>query len=688
MGIDAVIVLLFVILCLFIGIVLRVFFKDSFIPYTVALFVTGMIIGFITRVNANNVADTLEETFISVGNISPDFILYIFLPILIFEASMNMDIHIFRNTFINASILAVPGLIFSLILTGGMMMLIQNLIPGYGFEWTWTIAFMFGALISATDPIAVVALLNDLKIKKNFATLVDGESMLNDGTSIVFFMLFFSSFTGAAIHHGALVNFLITVLSAIIIGFLFSLVSLWATKRTHNDAKVQNSILIIAAYILFFLTNRIMEVSGIIALVTFGLMISYFGPITLKPTSNKFIKDFWELAAYIANTIIFIIVGIMVAIKCDFSLSNIGLLLIVYIGIYIIRTAMIFLFRPIMKRQKYGLSVSQSVVLSWGGLRGALGLTLALLVAYTPSIPSSVREQVLFFTGGIVALSLIVNATTTKFLLKKLKLTTKPISKVILEYKIMEIYKHKVTYAYNKLKKDHELIGVNWNFVSQYLPHIGNKPKVGNISEISLIAQLRKKIIRRSISKATSLFEDGGISPSSYKRLSFMFENLDDNDGNTPFTDYSFYFESLSKIKPYQKKLMEMSLKFSDYFRQRIINRCDFLNGFILIQDDSKTLVNYFSTTPEFSANNFANTKHVENEIKSTINAARNTLEMIAVNFPIAYQQSINQKAKRILLTKERYIIREMTVKGIFSPRQESDILEEIDTRSFKKIKE
>lgn len=174
---------------LVIGALLKSLLRHTRIPYTVGLFAVGLLVGLLNRYGIFNFWSDLSEGVNSVANINPDLILYLFLPILIFDAAYELNLHIFKKTLANATLLAVPGLIICMLLTGTLLIGIAHIVPGFE-SWTWGLALMFGALISATDPVAVVALLHELKTSKRFSTLVDAESLLNDGTGIVCFMLF------------------------------------------------------------------------------------------------------------------------------------------------------------------------------------------------------------------------------------------------------------------------------------------------------------------------------------------------------------------------------------------------------------------------------------------------------------------------------------------------------------------
>lgn len=136
---------------------------------------------------------------------------------------------------------------------------------------------------------------------------------------------------------------------------------------------LQNSAILTSAYLTFFLAQSYMDVSGVIALVGYGLVIAYYGRPRIAPQVNRFMEEFWELATYMANTLIFILVGVVIALQVEASWLDFAILVLVYIGINLVRMAMIALFYPIMKRSGYGLSKREALILCWGGLRGPWG---------------------------------------------------------------------------------------------------------------------------------------------------------------------------------------------------------------------------------------------------------------------------------------------------------------------------
>ncbi|MDY5356949.1 MAG: sodium:proton antiporter, partial [Candidatus Cryptobacteroides sp.] len=428
--------LLFVILALLVGAFLKLVLRKSRFPYTVGLFCVGLLVGIVYREGIFPDLSLAARAVDMVGNVNPDMILYIFLPVLIFSAAYEIDLHTFRKTLFNSTVLAVPGVIISMFLVAATMMAISSFVPEFS-GWNWTFALMFGALVSATDPVAVVALLKELGTSKKFSTLVDAESLLNDGTGIVLFMLFFGAFSGSSpICSSPFAEFMVVALGGAVLGYLVAVLCIFLISKFRSDELVQNSVIILSAYVTFILAQAYLHLSGVIALVAFGLEMTYHGKIRFSPKANEFTEKFWDLAAFIANTLIFIIVGIIISVQVKITWVSLAVTVGIYLAVNLIRTAVIFLFYPLMKRVGYGLTVRDAIILSWGGLRGALGLSLAMMVSCTLSIPVDIRNQVLLMTAGVVTLTLTVNATTIRRLLARLGLTEIPVAQSFVDYNI------------------------------------------------------------------------------------------------------------------------------------------------------------------------------------------------------------------------------------------------------------
>lgn len=667
---------------LIIGAILKSLLKHSRLPYTVGLFAIGIILGVMNRTGVFQSLPELHDAVSSVANINPDLILYLFLPILIFDAAYELNLHIFKKTLANATLLAAPGLIICMLLTGALMMGVATFIPGFE-SWTWAFALMFGALISATDPVAVVALLHELKTSKRFSTLVDAESLLNDGTGIVCFMLFFGAYAaGETTHASPVITFIREVGLSTLLGFLLARIVIWFITRINSEEMVQNSVIILAAY-LTFLSQYYLGVSGVIALVAFGLTVTYVGKPRLKPQVNTFMEHFWELLTYIANTLIFILVGVVIAEKVDFSWGALGVLILIYIALNLIRFAMIMLLYPVMKRLGYGLTRRESVILTWGGLRGALAMTLALMVSYTPAIPEDIRSQVLFFTAGIVTLTLCINATTMRALLNRLGLTHVPSARTMLAYRIEKSIRDNSEKYLEGLKKRDALEGANWHKVESYMTAQPQEP-AKNPQNKAMLPEIRLRVLDKEKAICREIYEEGVISKPVFLRLMNSLDELYDHDGNYPLNVRTSIFkfcqrtELLNTLRniPYLQNWMTF------YFRERITVVYDLGRGFIILQKGSLKLLDDLRASEWVTGEQDSVLDTLREEINDNINRMSAFINNLADNFPKAYGHALTIKSIRMLLSNERRTVKQLINNGMLSEKDAERLLDDIDERT------
>ncbi|MFU2374975.1 MAG: cation:proton antiporter [Bacteroidales bacterium] len=668
---------------LIIGAILKSLLKHSRLPYTVGLFAIGIILGVMNRTGVFQSLPELHDAVSSVANINPDLILYLFLPILIFDAAYELNLHIFKKTLANATLLAAPGLIICMLLTSTLMMGVATFIPGFE-SWTWAFALMFGALISATDPVAVVALLHELKTSKRFSTLVDAESLLNDGTGIVCFMLFFGAYAaGETTHASPVITFIREVGLSTLLGFLLARIVIWFITRINSEEMVQNSVIILAAYLTFILSQYYLGVSGVIALVAFGLTVTYVGKPRLKPQVNTFMEHFWELLTYIANTLIFILVGVVIAEKVDFSWGALGVLILIYIALNLIRFAMIMLLYPVMKRLGYGLTRRESVILTWGGLRGALAMTLALMVSYTPAIPEDIRSQVLFFTAGIVTLTLCINATTMRALLNRLGLTHVPSARTMLAYRIEKSIRDNSEKYLEGLKKRDALEGANWHKVESYMTAQPQEP-AKNPQNKAMLPEIRLRVLDKEKAICREIYEEGVISKPVFLRLMNSLDELYDHDGNYPLNVRTSIFKFCQRTDllntlrniPYLQNWMTF------YFRERITVVYDLGRGFIILQKGSLKLLDDLRASEWVTGEQDSVLDTLREEINDNINRMSAFINNLADNFPKAYGHALTIKSIRMLLSNERRTVKQLINNGMLSEKDAERLLDDIDERT------
>lgn len=677
--------LLLTIAGLTVGAIFKSLFQRTRIPYTVGLFAIGLAAGIMNRMGVFHGMPQFSAALDSVANINPDLILYIFLPILIFDAAYELNLHIFKKTLTNATLLAAPGLIICMILTAGVLMAISFFVPGYE-KWTWASALMFGALISATDPVAVVALLHELKTSKRFSTLVDAESLLNDGTGIVCFMLFYGNTVwGRNDELTPILEFCQVVAGGAILGFIAARLVIWFITRVNSEEMIQNSVIILSAYLVFILAQLYLGISGVIALVAFGLTIAYVGKPRLKPQVNIFMGSFWELLTYIANTLIFIIVGIVIAEKVDFSWSHCAILLLVYIALNIIRYITIMMLYPIMKRSGYGLNKKESIILTWGGLRGALGMTLALMLSYTPAIPEEIRSQVLFFTAGTVTLTLCINATTMRWLLNKLGLIYIPTARTMMENKIQNLLHENSEQYFERLKTREALNGANWEKVSQYVTASPSAQEATPMAN-DVMNEIRLRVLDKEKMFLHQIYDEGIISKTSFMQLSNSLDELYDHDGSYALDTRTSIFNFCNRtfILDGMQRIPKIGSWISFYFKERIGVVHDLGRGFIILQKEDLKLLDDLEGSNMLSGEQKVVLKTLRAEIQHNLDTMNGILNKLANDFPKAYKHALTQKATRMLLCNERRNIRQLQTDGMLSDKDAEQLYERVDERSEK----
>lgn len=668
---------------LVVGALLSVLLRQTRIPYTVGLFAVGLGVGTLNRMGLFGAESAISMGIDSVVNIHPDLILYLFLPILIFDAAYELNMHIFKKTMVNAVLLAAPGLVISMLLTGLLMVGIGAVVPQFA-GWGWTFALMFGALISATDPVAVVALLHELKTSKRFSTLVDAESILNDGTGIVCFMLFIGPFLTAGESYGApLLEFCYVMVMSLLLGFVMAQGVIWFITRINSEENVQNSVIILSAYLTFILAQHSLDVSGVIALLAFGLTISYVGKPRLRPEVNNFMGRFWDLLTYAANTLIFIIVGVIIAGKIHFTWTAFGILLLVYVALNLIRYAMITLLYPLMKRIGYGLNRKESVVLTWGGLRGALGMTLALMVSYTPGIPEEIRDQVLFLTAGVVTLTLCVNATTMRWLLNRLGLINTSTARNLMNFNIRGYLRTEGENTLQRLQQSEDLKAADWTQVEAYLPEKPERPRC-YLQKPELLAEIRLRILDQEKSELHNLYEEGAISKAVFRRLMNSLDELYDADGNHPLNERPSIFHYCDRIFVLGDRFRLLPNLFewiSFAYRRQITAVYELGYGFYLLQQSSLHFLEQSLSANVMSRMGKEQQKVIHKEIEENISRMDAVRERVIKRYPKAYRHAVTHIAIRILLSDEKRKVERFGQQGVLTEEEVSALEHTLDVR-------
>jgi NhaP-type Na+/H+ or K+/H+ antiporter len=322
--------------------------------------------------------------------------------------------------------MAGPMLMGSTYLSALMMRYILR----YDGEFTWSAALLFGSIISATDPVAVVCLLKELGASKRLATLIEGESLLNDGTAMVVFLVLLEIVEGEERSVGYVIaKFCQLSLGGPLLGLLTGAVVTALIKRIHNNFVLEVNTTIFACYLMFFVAESTsLKVSGILALVALGLYMTNSGKTRISAESEHSVHHVWGYFGFVAETIIFILTGVIMgerAVDDDNMIDYRDYLkcIATYLILHVIRFLMIVVCWPLLSRLGYGMSFNQVVLCSYAGLRGAVGMSLALMVASSDKVPRYIQDVILLHVASVALLTLLINATTTGMLVRYLGLS-------------------------------------------------------------------------------------------------------------------------------------------------------------------------------------------------------------------------------------------------------------------------
>lgn len=593
--------LLFIIIALIIGAGTRHFLRKSPLPFTVSLLLIGLGLGAANRLGWFEVwhvatlkinMDFLHQSLNWAGKIDPHLILFVFLPTLIFEAAFAMDVHTFKKTFTNALLLALPGIIIALVLTAAIIIGMKG--SGLGFAgWGWPMALLFGAVVSATDPVAVVALLKDLGASKKLGTLIEGESLLNDGTAIVIFMVLLAGITGAISETSPIVEFLRVALGGTLVGVAFGWLTIRWVKKVFNDALIEITVIVAAAYLTFFVAEYFLHVSGVLGLVSLGLMMAGVGRTRISPEVEHFLHEFWELAAFIANTLIFVIVGVVIANNSRFTGDDFLKLFIIYIGVHVVRAVVIVVLYPLMRRAGYGLPKKDAIVVWYGALRGAIGLALALIVSAETSIDQEIRDDFLFLTAGLVTLFSLINATTIKYVVNGLGLTKVAPAKALMMINAKSYLRQTTENSIDKFKKDRYLSRANWEKVKEFLPEKADMENQEELHLDSTIAETRRRILEREKSSYWNQFREGMLGPTAVRRLTEAIREIMDEGGLVSLAKRKDLEQEWKtpKILGRLQSMPMLGRLAQRFFFERLSVSYDSARGFVFAQDENLKLI-------------------------------------------------------------------------------------------------
>lgn len=378
------------------------------LPLSIVLVIVGALLGF--TVDLGSFAPSASLT------ISSEAFLYLFLPILLFETAIDIDVRRLLADIGPILLLAVVAVLASTVVVGFSLAAIST----YGL----LACLLLAAIVSTTDPVAVVALFKDLSVPHRLSLLVEGESLFNDAAAIALFSVLMAMLTtGAGDWSDAAWSFLRSFSGGMLVGFVLAVLATHLLAHLPGKRTAEVTVTVTVAYLAFVLAELAFHVSGVVAVVSAALVFSYDGRTRVSPETWSFLVRIWKQLAYWASSLIFL----LAALRIPDLLSGAGLSDILMLGVLVLsalaaRAIVLFGLMPMMSAvgMAQKVEVGLRLVILWGGLRGAISLALALAVLEHPAVPPEVKRLVSTLVTAFVLFTLFVNGLTLRPLIRAL----------------------------------------------------------------------------------------------------------------------------------------------------------------------------------------------------------------------------------------------------------------------------
>ena len=405
------------------------------IPYTVLLTFTGILLVPLSAVEPFG--------FLRDFALTPELLFYIFLPTLIFESAYNMNLRRVVQDSPSILLLAIVGYLVSAFAIAGALWLVFDLM-GLGIPFMVTL--LFGALISATDPVAVLALFKEFGAPRRLSVIFEGESLMNDATALALFVIVLGlidhGVTAGALGTGAL-SFIIMLAGGTAFGILCGAVVSWATGLFRHNELIAVSLMLVLAHLTFISSELVNEyfrhhhlafiqLSPIIATTIASLFMGAYGRFKITPHAEEFIEKFWSQFAFMANSVIFILLGLLLSTVQADIIALLGPIALTVIVVAVARALSVYgsliPFNAVVP-EKVRVSMDWQHMLAWGSLRGALALMLVLLVPADLTIPGwalalSVKDFLVVITIACIFATLFIKAPLVGPIMRWLRINT------------------------------------------------------------------------------------------------------------------------------------------------------------------------------------------------------------------------------------------------------------------------
>ncbi|NHN84709.1 cyclic nucleotide-binding domain-containing protein [Acetobacter musti] len=362
----------------------------------------------------NGVAETLLDF-----PVSSEVFLLVFLPVLVFQGAMAIDVRRLAEETATVLLLAVVAVIVSTATIGLALMPFAQM--------PLIVCLLLGSIVATTDPSAVAGIFRDIGASSRLTRLVEGEALLNDAAAISIFAVLLSAITS---HHpiqigSAALEFVVSFAGAIVVGVIGARAMLYMITVLGNAPAAETTLTVALPYIVYIFCDDVLGISGVVATAVAGLTMSVYGPSTFRPQTWRFLNELWQQLVFWAGSLVFVLASMLVPrLMVGMTRWDIVLILIASLAGLVARASVVFGLLPLLAMTRLSPPVPTpfKVTMVWGGLRGAITLALALAVTENQHISTPVAHFIGIIATGFVLITLLVNGTTLRSVVLFLRL--------------------------------------------------------------------------------------------------------------------------------------------------------------------------------------------------------------------------------------------------------------------------
>lgn len=673
---------------LLISLVVYILAQKIRIPYTVLLVIAGSLLVPISQIEF--------FSFINSFELTPELLFFVFLPILIFESAYNIKISNMLSNIRAISLLAIVGLLASTFFIG---IFGHFLFQALGFDVPVIVMLLFGAIISATDPVAVLALFKEYGAPRRLTLIFEGESLFNDGTAFAMFLVFLEillhGYSGSSSITAGLLNFVIMVFGGIIfgmiMGFLFAKLIEWVKGHEHLEITMT----LLVAHFTFILTEVISEhwviagqqirLSSIIATMVASMIIGNFGRFKMSLAVEGYMERFWSYFGFITNSLVFILMGLLfVEQSIDLHVAIMPIIL----SIIVVMLGRALAIYPVLgflnlTKKEEPIPLSWMHLLSWGSLRGSLAVIMVLLIPDDLSLsnwhfPFSIKDFVTAITIGSIYFTLLVKATSIGKVMNKLGIDALTNYEEVSYYKSKALIFEEAQNTLDKLLEDQKISEEQYRDLKNYYQQQHDAVKREYQKKIGDDRELTENLLRVFVlglekAELKEIYRRGEINEKVYKKilnlLDIQMERVERGRSQLTTLQEKFPVDSIERFINAIRRLLfmpspnlqpqELYIYYRTQYKmlEMVISRLEGLNDTSLVEvfDDKEALnktIELYKALAENTKNNLDQMLENNYELLTNFNAISGEKTLAAKEL-----ETLDRLSKNEIITSKLYIM-------------------------------